>query len=161
MLCVYVRLHGGAFIMRQPRMDDLFARFLVARAGVAVLVSGLGLDGSRLTIGGFSAGGNLAASACLQARESGRFRARLQLLGVPSLDVAEKYADKQPVGSPMLDEGIFRLVRATHFRDVTVAPSRSRPRCEPRASPVCRPPWWSLGPTTTSSSATTHHWSWS
>ena len=155
---VYVHLHGGAFIVRHPRMDDFFARFVVAEAGVAVLTVDydaapqvrypvahhevhdvaayvaahgptLGLDGSRLAIGGFSAGGNLAASACLQARDSGRFAARMQLLGVPSLDVAEGYADKQPVGSPMLGESILDLVRSTYFRD-------AGRRTEPYASPL-------------------------
>lgn len=155
---VYVHLHGGAFIMRYPRMDDFFARFLVAEVGVAVLGvdydaapqvrypvaqeeahdvaayvashgDELGLDGGRLAIGGFSAGGNLAASACLQARDQDTFHARFQLLGVPSLDLAEAYADKQPVGTPMLAESIHHLVRETYFND------KSR-RSEPYASPL-------------------------
>ncbi len=158
MPAVHVHLHGGAFIMRHPRMDDFFARFLVAEAGVAVvdvdydvapqvrypvaqeqahdvtefLVERgheLELDGGRLAIGGFSAGGNLAASACLQARDRGTFEARFLLLGVPSLDVAEEYADKRPVGSPMLGEGILDLVRATYFKDAAR-------RTEPYASPL-------------------------
>lgn len=155
---VYLHLHGGAFIMRHPQMDDFFSRFVAAEAGVAAVSvdydvapqvrypvaqeqahdvaafiaergGELGLDGSRLAIGGFSAGGNLAASACLQARDRGTFEARFQLLGVPSLDLAEGYADKQPVGSPMLGESIVNLVRATYFKDA------SR-RTEPYASPL-------------------------
>ena len=155
---VYVHLHGGAFIMRHPRMDDFFARFLVAESRIAVLavdydvapqarypvaqeqahdvaayVAGhgaeLGVDGGRVALGGFSAGGNLAASACLMARDLSSFVPRFQLLGVPSLDVAEEYADKQPVGSPMLGKGILDLVRSTYFKDV------SR-RAEAYASPL-------------------------
>ena len=155
---VHVHLHGGAFVMRHPRMDDFFARFLVAEAGVAVVAvdysvapqvrypvaqeqvhdvlahlaahgEQVGLDGSRLSVGGFSAGGNLAASACLQARDRGTLEPRFQLLGVPSLDVAEEYADKRPVGTPMLGPGILDLVRATYFKDA------SR-RTEPYASPL-------------------------
>lgn len=155
---VHVHLHGGAFVMRHPRMDDFFARFLVAEAGVAVVAVDYsvapqvrypvaqeqvhdvlahlashgeesGLDGSRLSVGGFSAGGNLAASACLQARDRGTLEPRFQLLGVPSLDVAEEYADKRPVGTPMLGPGILDLVRATYFKDA------SR-RTEPYASPL-------------------------
>lgn len=155
---VYVHLHGGAFIMRHPQMDDFFARFLVAEAGIAVLAVDydaapqvrypvaqeevhdvaayvaehgheLELDGSRLAIGGFSAGGNLAASACLQARDHGTFKARFQLLGVPSLDLVEGYADKRPVGTPMLTEGLLNLVRSSYFKD------RAR-RAEPYASPL-------------------------
>jgi acetyl esterase len=155
---VYVHLHGGAFIMRHPRMDDFFARFLVSVARIAVLGvdydvapqvrypvaheqvhdvaayvaargRDLGLDGDRLAVGGFSAGGNLAASACLQARDRSSFLPRFQLLGVPSLDVAEEYAEKQPVGSPMLGRGIHDLVRATYFRE-------QERRAEAYASPL-------------------------
>ncbi len=155
---LHVHLHGGAFVMRHPRMDDFFARFLVAEAGVAVVAvdysvapqvrypvaqeqvhdvlahladhgEEVGLDGSRLSVGGFSAGGNLAASACLQARDRGTLEPRFQLLGVPSLDVAEEYADKRPVGTPMLGPGILDLVRATYFKDATR-------RTEPYASPL-------------------------
>ena len=143
---VYLHLHGGAFIMRHPRMDDFFARYVVAETGIAVLAvdydvapqvrypvaheqvhdvaehvahhgDELGVDGHRLGVGGFSAGGNLAASACLQARDRSSFRPRFQLLGVPSLDVSQAYAAKEPVGSPMLGPGIHDLVRATYFRD--------------------------------------------
>jgi acetyl esterase len=155
---VYVHLHGGAFIMRHPRMDDFLARFLAAEAGIAVVsvdydaapqvrypVSSeqahdvavhlsthgeeVGLDGSRLAIGGFSAGGNLAAAVCLEARDRGSFRPRFQLLGVPSLDIAEEYDEKRPVGSPMLGRSIHDLVRATYFRD-------AERRLEPAASPL-------------------------
>ena len=100
----------------------------------------LGVDGDRLGVGGFSAGGNLAASVCLQARDRSSFEPRFQLLGVPSLDVAQEYADKQPVGSPMLGPGILDLVRATYFRD----PSR---RTDPYASPLLAPNVADLPPT--------------
>ena len=165
---VHVHLHGGAFVMRHPRMDDFFARFLVAAAGVAVVAvdydvapqvrypvaqeqahdvcahlathgSEHGLDGSRFSVGGFSAGGNLAASACLQARDHGTMTPRLQLLGVPSLDVCEEYDDKQPVGRPMLSPGILDLVRSTYFTD----PDR---RAEPYASPLRAPSLAGLPP---------------
>jgi acetyl esterase len=154
----YVHFHGGAFIMRHPRMDDFFARYLAARAGVAVANvdydtapqvrypvaqeeahdvvahlarhgEGSGLRVDRLAVGGFSAGGNLAASACLQARDRHSFRAAFQLLGVPSLDVAEEYDDKRPTGRSMLGPGLLELVRATYFP----VPER---RFEPYASPV-------------------------
>ena len=156
---VHVHLHGGAFIMRHPRMDDFWARYLVATAGVAVVAvdyatapqarypvaqeqshdvlahladhgSDLGLDADRLGVGGFSAGGNLAASACLQARDRGTAAPRFQLLGVPSLDLTQTWAQKRPVGRPMLGEDIVDLVRATYFRDAVR-------RAEPYASPAC------------------------
>ncbi|QWC84822.1 alpha/beta hydrolase [Nocardioidaceae bacterium] len=154
----YVHHHGGAFVMRHPGMDDFFCRFVAVRAGVAVVnvdytaapqarypqaheechdvyawLTGhgaeLGLAPDRLAVGGFSAGGNLAASLCLQARDAGTPLPLLQVLGVPSLDVAEDYVDKQPVGRPMLGPEILALVRGTYFRDA------SR-RAEPYASPL-------------------------
>ncbi|WP_282580290.1 alpha/beta hydrolase [Nocardioides sp. InS609-2] len=82
-LPVHVHFHGGAFLMRHPAMDDWWCRYVAATAGVAVanvdfevapraaypvaqhqahdaaawLVGhgdSLGLDGSRLSVGGFS-----------------------------------------------------------------------------------------------------------
>lgn len=99
---VYVHLHGGAFVMRYPEMDDFFCRHVAAACGAVVVnvdydvapqarypvaqeqahdVAAwaarhgreLAADGDRVAVGGFSAGGNLAASAALQARDSGSF----------------------------------------------------------------------------------------
>lgn len=154
---VYVHLHGGAFIMRHPRMDDFFARHVVARTGAAVVnvdydvaprhrypvaqeqahdvVQWLsqhgherGLDGSRLVVGGFSAGGNLAASACLQARDAGESPVRLQVLGVPALDLSTD-VKTATVAHPMIGPSTIRLVRATYFKDAAR-------RSEPYASPL-------------------------
>lgn len=147
--------------MRYPMLDDFFARFVAAECGavvvnvdydvapqvrypvaqhqahdvtvwVALHGEALSADGGRVAVGGFSAGGNLAASACLQARDLGSCEPALQLLGVPSLDVAEDVTDKSsPLGSPMISPGLLRLVRKTYFRD---ASSRS----EPYPSPLLR-----------------------
>lgn len=156
---VYVHLHGGGFVMRFPKMDDFFCRFLVAEAGVAVVnvdydvapqarypvaqeqaydvyawlaanAGSWGLDPARIAIGGFSAGGNLAASACLQNRDAGGPAPRLQLLGVPSLDIAGDAASKpSTVANPMIGAGLLKLIRATYFKD-------SSRRSEPYASPL-------------------------
>jgi acetyl esterase/lipase len=159
---VYVHLHGGAFVMRYPRMDDFFARFVAAECRAAVLNVDYdvapqvrypvaqeqahdaaawvaahgheaGLDGQRIAVGGFSAGGNLAASAVLQARDLGSFRPALQVLGVPSLDVAgDADAKTSPVPNPMVSPALLRMVRATYFKD-------ERRRAEPYASPLLAP----------------------
>lgn len=158
----YVHLHGGAFLMRHPKMDDFFARFVAAEcdavvvnvdydvapqarypvaqqqahdvaAWVATHGAQTGVDGDRVAVGGFSAGGNLAASAILQARDLGSFRPVLQVLGVPALDIAgDVEAKHSPLPSPMISPALLRLVRATYFRDA------SR-RAEPYASPLLAP----------------------
>ncbi|MFY0408271.1 alpha/beta hydrolase [Solicola sp. PLA-1-18] len=159
---VYVHLHGGAFVMRRPEMDDFFARVVATEVGATVVNvdydvapqrrypvaqhqahdvaawvaahgADQGWDGARVALGGFSAGGNLAASACLQARDLGSFSPALQLLGVPSLDVAEPVAAKRsPLAQPMISPALLDLVRATYFAD------ESR-RLEPYASPLLAP----------------------
>ncbi len=153
---VHVHLHGGAFLMRYPRMDDFWCRYLVARAGLTVVNVDYDIaprrrypvaqeqahdvlawvqengdwDQDRVTISGFSAGGNLAASACLQARDLGTPLPRLQLLGVPSLDVST--VDKPAPAGAMISPAVIDLVRATHFRD-------AERRTEPYASPLLAP----------------------
>jgi acetyl esterase len=152
----YVHFHGGAFLMRHPAMDDFWCRFLVATTGVAVVNvdydvaprrrypvaqhqahdvlawvqehgDRIGVDPTRVAVGGFSAGGNLAASACLQAADLGTRMPRLQLLGAPSLDVST--SDKPAPPGAMISPELIDLVRRTYFRDA------SR-RNEPYASPV-------------------------
>ena len=158
----YVHLHGGAFLMRYPKMDDFFARFVTAECGAVVVNvdydvapqarypvaqeqahdvaawvathgTQTGVDGDRVAVGGFSAGGNLAASAMLQARDLGSFRPVLQVLGVPALDIAgDVEAKHSPLPSPMISPSLLRLVRATYFRD-------AGRRAEPYASPLLAP----------------------
>lgn len=164
-LPVYVHFHGGAWLMRHPRMDDWWCRFVAATAGVAVANvdfrtgpyvaypvaqhqghdaaahlaahgSGLGLDGDRIVVGGFSSGGGIAASVCLQARDHDSFRPRLQVLGVPALDLARDPADDPP---GMIDPSLRALVRRVYFPDPAT-------RGEPYASPVLAPDLRGLPP---------------
>ncbi|MGZ8750392.1 MAG: alpha/beta hydrolase fold domain-containing protein, partial [Pseudonocardia sp.] len=100
---------------------------------VAVWATGHGrelrADGDRVAVGGFSAGGNLAAAAALEARDTGTFFPVLQVLGVPALDVASPLTRDPATAGSMVTPRLQRLVRATYFRD------RSR-RSEPYASPA-------------------------
>lgn len=110
-LPVLLYLHGGGFTIGDLETHDSLCRQLSARSGAAVLAldyrlapehrfpaavddawaglawlhdhaATLGLDGSRLAVGGDSAGGTLAASAAFFARERGLPLA-LQLLITP------------------------------------------------------------------------------
>ncbi|WP_205860521.1 alpha/beta hydrolase [Phycicoccus sp. HDW14] len=163
---VVVHFHGGAFVMRYPEMDDWWCRYLAATAGVAVanvdwsvapqarypvgqeegddVAAELaahggeyGVDGRRMVVSGFSAGGQVAAAVCLMARDHGSFSPVLQVLGVPALDMASEVED----GHGMVDAGLRRLVRRTYFPDVERRPlSRTPHPCWPPTSRACRRP---------------------
>ena len=142
----YVHFHGGAWLMRYPEMDDWWCRYVAATAGVRVVnvdfrtgpyvaypvaqhqchdVSAAIAAEAPVVLGGFSSGGGLAASVCLQARDAGSFTPRLQVLGVPALDLASDL----PSGTGMISPSLRALVRRVYFPDPAT-------RTEPYASPV-------------------------
>ncbi|HEX7303473.1 alpha/beta hydrolase [Lentzea sp.] len=151
----HVHFHGGAFLMRHPFMDDWWCRYLVATTGVPVLnvdfraapyvtypvahhqchdvaawaAAGggdLDLDRGRISVGGFSSGGNLAASVSLQARDGGRWLPALQVLGIPVLAFDDEHGFDE---AGMITPELRRLVRRVYFPD----PASRR---EPWASPL-------------------------
>lgn len=106
---VYVNFHGGGFVVARPEQDDHICRYIAATAGcvvvnvdyavapqhqfptattqaydVAAWVADNGhannWDGSRIAVGGQSAGANLAAAVSRTARDRGPFSPRLQVL---------------------------------------------------------------------------------
>ncbi len=114
-LPVLVYFHGGGWVIGDLDTHDVLCRSLAAGAGCAVLAvdyrlgpehrfpaavddcvaalrfvqaegDGLGLDTSRIAVGGDSAGGNLAAVVCLAQREAGLPLPAFQLLIYPATD---------------------------------------------------------------------------
>lgn len=110
-----VYFHGGGWVMGSPESSDVSCRVLANQAGAVVVsvdyslapehkfprqveealsawqytlreASSLGIDGSRIAIGGDSAGGNLAIAACLAARDRGVALPAFQLLVYPVCD---------------------------------------------------------------------------
>ncbi|MFC0546194.1 alpha/beta hydrolase fold domain-containing protein [Kutzneria chonburiensis] len=159
----HVHFHGGAWLMRFPGMDDWWCRYLAATAKVTVLnvdfrtgpyvtypvaqhqchdvaewaASGGGdLHLGPISVGGFSSGGGLAASVCLQARDAGRWLPTLQVLGVPALDLA---TDPVVEERGRLSVELRRLVRRVYFPDPAT-------RTHPYASPVLAPSLAGLPP---------------
>lgn len=157
---VYINLHGGGFLIRRPEFDAHLCRTIAAEAGcvvvnvdydvapqrtypvaprqayaVACWAAGAGAqehgwDGDRLAIGGQSAGGNLAAGACLRARDEGGFTAQLQVLAYPPLDLALDPARKHArTAKPMISPGLAKLFNATYLVEAGRA-------TEPLASPL-------------------------
>ncbi len=129
---VHVNFHGGGFVMRDATVDDPLCRYLAAEAGVVVVnvdyavapqhrfpapphqayevvrwvaehAATHGWDGSRLTVGGQSAGGALAAAVARQALEQGGPAIALQVLHYPPLDLVTHARDKEARGTnPMI-----------------------------------------------------------
>ena len=124
---VYVNAHGGGFVVGHRAQDDAWCRFLAANANVYVLNTDYALaphkrfptpveqfydvvqwasaperdwDGTRLCVGGQSAGGNLSAAVSRMALENGGPAISLQVLHSPPLDIATPPSDKpSPLGS--------------------------------------------------------------
>ena len=133
---VHVHFHGGAFLMRYPAMDDWWCRYLVAETGVTVVnvdfdvapttrfpvaheqchdvAASMALEFDRVSVGGFSSGGGLAASVALQARDRRSFTPVLQVLGCPALDLAREPEDGD---RGMISPGLRRMVRRVYFPD--------------------------------------------
>jgi acetyl esterase/lipase len=148
---VYVNFHGGGFVVRHPEQDDPLCRYLAAHAGVAVVNvdydvapehrfpepveqaydavrwaagPGHGWDGSRLCVGGQSAGGSLAAAVARLALEQGGPAIALQVLHYAVLDLATSPRDKRAPGQRVTTVALERLFDAVYFP----SPEASRDR---------------------------------
>lgn len=129
---VHINLHGGGYVLALTDMDDPVCRALAVQSGSVVInvdyvvapqhpfpapsdqvfevmewvaANGEqnGWDGSRLTIGGQSAGGGLAAAVARLAFERGGPRIALQVLHYPPLDLSVAAGSKRsPIARPML-----------------------------------------------------------
>ncbi len=117
LLPALIYYHGGGWVIGDLDSHDVLCRQLCNASGAAVVsvdyrlapehrfpaavedgnaalfwiaanAANLGIDGTRLAIGGDSAGGNLAAVAAIAARDRGGPALRLQLLIYPAVDFA-------------------------------------------------------------------------
>lgn len=156
---VYVNIHGGGFVVGHPEQDDPWCRYLAAHAGVIVINPEYVLapayrfpaaphqiydivcwaadpsrgewDGSRLCVGGQSAGGNLAAAAARQALENEGPHIALQMLFYAPLDLVTPTRDKpSTIGAKAVMKPWMGAVFDTaYIPDVEL-------RCHPLASPA-------------------------
>ncbi|MHC1761191.1 MAG: alpha/beta hydrolase [Negativicutes bacterium] len=112
---VFVNIHGGGFIQGSAEDDDPWCRNIAEEVACIVVNieyhlapeypfpvaleecydvlrwiknqgGKLGMDVTRLAVGGHSAGGNLTAALCLLARERKEFLILYQVLNYPPLD---------------------------------------------------------------------------
>ena len=148
--------------MRGTWLDDPLCRYLAARAGVVVVNvdyvvapqhpfpapprqafevvrwvaehgAEQGWDGGRLTVGGQSAGGGLAAAVARQALEQGGPAIALQVLHYPPLDLTIRAKDKPSViAKPMLRPWMGEVFDGAYVPD----PGARADRLVSPASPV-------------------------
>jgi acetyl esterase/lipase len=145
---VHVNFHGGGYVLPLTELDDPLCRYLAAEAGVTVINvdyvvapqhrfpaaphqafevvrwvaehgAEQGWDGDRLTIGGQSAGGGLAAAVARLAHERGGPRIALQVLHYPPLDLATSAKDKRAVADrPMLRPWMAEVFDGSYVPDL-------------------------------------------
>jgi acetyl esterase len=125
---VHVYLHGGGFWMGAPELFDPQCQDLAAGAGCVVVsidyrlapehkfpvpledcyaglvftaqhARELGVDASRISVGGGSAGGGLSASVALLARDRGGPKLALQVLEIPVTDLTMSQPSVRANGS--------------------------------------------------------------
>ena len=111
----YLHIHGGGYLIGAPEMSDPMNVLVASKLGCIVLsvdyrlapehpapagiddcflalawlheeAEDLGIDAARIAIGGESAGGGMAASLALKARDDGRFPICHQQLTYPMID---------------------------------------------------------------------------
>jgi len=144
---VHVNFHGGGYVMPLTEIDDPFCRFLAAQAEVVVINVDYvvapqhrfpapprqayevvrwvaahgeehGWDGSRLSVGGQSAGGGLAAAVARQALEEGGPSIALQVLHYPPLDLATSAKDKRAaIAKPLLRPWMAEIFDSSYVPD--------------------------------------------
>lgn len=108
-------------------LDDCFAAvaWVVEHAGI------LGIDPGNVSVGGSSAGGNLAAAVCLRCRDEAGPRLRFQLLEVPALDLTRETA-RETLRSGVLPD-VPQPTMDDAARTYLADPSQAR---DPLASPL-------------------------
>lgn len=157
-LPVFVNIHGGGFVFGRPEHDAVFCRRIAARVGCVVVNldyarapehpfptapeqcyaavawiaehgAELGVDPTRIAIGGHSAGGNITAFIAAQAKTRGGPKICFQILDYPYVDARTDPALKHKrIKKPLLTPGLMKLfnacylVRPEQAGDVRVSP---------------------------------------
>jgi acetyl esterase len=156
---VVVNIHGGGFVIGNPRQDQHLARGIAGEVGAVVVNvdysiaprarfpraleecfdvlqwvarSGpeMGWDASRIAMSGGSAGANLALGTIALARRSGGPAVRTAALIVPAVDqTVDPNVRTSPLDKPFVSPALMTTSYASYFTD----PAE---RSDPLASPV-------------------------
>lgn len=137
-MAAYLHLHGGGYILGSPEGSDAHNISLASQLGICIVSvdyrlapehpvpaalhdsyaaltwmhtesKTLGIDVTRIAIGGESAGGGLAASLALYARDQAEFPICYQLLTYPMID--DRTGDEAHPGDPLTGEFVWTRER--------------------------------------------------
>jgi acetyl esterase len=142
---VHFITHGGAFIIRRPQQEDNVARYIASEVGAYVVLPDFdtaptvihpvseqqaydafvwvhengerhGWDGDRLSIGGASAGTQVAFTVVEQAMEAGGFVPVAVSSEFGIIDIGRPMADRpSPLKRPVASAGLLDVILATYF----------------------------------------------
>jgi acetyl esterase len=155
-----VFFHGGGFVVGDIESHDGLCRMICRDAAIHVLsvdyrlapehtapaavddcvaayrwalghAAELGVDASRIGVGGDSAGGNLAATVALRSRDEGIAQPVLQVLLYPVLDVAA-----QTLSRKLFSDGFFLSKRDTQWMTDLYLGDGGIAAGDPRVSPL-------------------------
>lgn len=158
-LPVLVFYHGGGWVLGSIDSHDATCRYIAEQGGLKVLsvdyrlapefrfptaaedalaafryvrdhAAELGVDPERIAVGGDSAGGNLAAVVCQQARDAGERTPDFQLLFVPATNMSSRTPSYE-----LFREGYFLTKKNMDWYEETYIRSDDD-RLDPRASPL-------------------------
>ena len=130
----YLHIHGGGYIIGSPESSDTQNLLLASEIGVVIISvdyrlapeypipaplddcyaalgwfhensEELGIDRSRIGIGGESAGGGLAAALAIKARDEGEYQVCWQSLTYPMLD--DRTGTDENLGDPLVGEFVW------------------------------------------------------
>jgi acetyl esterase len=90
----------------EHRFPAAFDDALAATQWVAANAKLLNIDASRISVGGDSAGGNLAAAVAIALRDGGTIRLRTQILTYPIVDLTFRYDERFEKGVALTNGGM-------------------------------------------------------
>lgn len=158
-LPLFVHIHGGGFLFGKPDHDAVFCQRIAQKVGCLVVnldywrtpehpfptayhqcyealvwladkSAELGIDSTRIAVGGHSAGGNLAAGVVAQTLENDGPKLCLQILDYPFTDACtDPHAKRARIAKPLINPGLASLFNSLYVPDLAQARS-------PRVSPL-------------------------
>ena len=156
---VTVNMHGGGFLVGNPRQDDHLVRGIAGEVGSVVVnvdystsprarfpqaleecfdvlqwvarsADTMGWDAGRIAVTGGSAGANLALGLLTLAGRGGGPAVRAAALLVPAVDLSiSPQAVASPIAKPFVNAGLLEMVDASYFTE-------GDDRSDPLASPI-------------------------